>query len=89
MNSDPSQSEREFIDYRFTQLDKRLERMEQTMNGFAFVKQTDFDDFAKEVREKYVTKESQRWVQNTVGGIAIGVGITLVVALIKLIGGNL
>ena len=82
-------SDRELIEYKFTEVFKRLDRMEQTMNTFAFAKQSDLDALAKEIRDGYVKKESLKWVQNTVGGIAIGVGVTLVIALIKLIGGRL
>lgn len=82
----PGQTEREFMEYRFNEVFKRLERMEQTMNGFAFAKQSDFDALAKELRDEYVRKESLKWVQNTVGGIAVGVGIALVIGIIKLLG---
>lgn len=81
--------EREFMEYKFEQLDKRLERMESTMNEFAFVKQSDFDEFSKEVREKYVTKDSLKWITNVVGGIAIGVGVLLAGAFLKFFGGKL
>lgn len=59
------------------------------MDNFAYTKQGDFDAFVKEVREGYVRKESMRAFQYIGGGIAIGVGVALIVAVIKVIAGNL
>lgn len=87
--SKDSLTEREFIDYRFTEVFKRLERMEQTMNGFAFAKQADLDTLATELRDKYVRKEDLTWIKYIVGGIAVGVGTGLVIAFFKVIGARL
>lgn len=82
-------TEREFIEYRFSEINKKLDRMENTMNGFAFAKQNDLDGFMKEVREQYVKKESLRWIQTVVGGITIGVGVALIVGIFQLLGARI
>ncbi len=69
-NKDPKLNA-EFVDYRFGEVFKRLDRMEQTMNGFAFVKQTDFEKFKEEVKQAYVTKEEHAPVQKVFYGILI------------------
>lgn len=58
------QNQREFIDYRFNDVFKRLDKQDgkldglrSTMENFAFVKQSDFEEFKKEIKETYATKE--------------------------------
>lgn len=80
---------RELIEFKFSEVFRRLDRMEQTMNGFAFAKQTDLDELAKELRSDYVKKDSLRWIQNIVGGIFVGVGIAIIVGVFKLLGARL
>ncbi|MFE7720087.1 hypothetical protein ACFU44_13720 [Nocardia rhizosphaerihabitans] len=82
-------TEREFIDYRFNEVFKRLDRMEGTMNGFAFAKQSDLNDLAKELRENYVKKESLRPWQYILSGIAIGAGVAVIVGIFKMLGADL
>lgn len=84
-----SQTQKELIDYKFNEVFKRLDRIEDKMDGFTFAKQTDLDEFKKDVQENYVKKESLRWLQYVVGGIATGVGVALVIAVFKAIGANL
>lgn len=54
--------------------------MSNKMDGFAFVKQSDYEDFKKEVRETYATKEEVKpmktlfWAIVTASAVAI-VGI--------------
>ncbi|MGW6120426.1 hypothetical protein ACWFRF_15395 [Nocardia sp. NPDC055165] len=77
---------RDLIEYRFTELFKRLDRIESTMNNFAFVKQSDFNEFVKETNqkfEKYVTKESQQPWHTIIISIAVTVGGAVVLAVLK------
>lgn len=86
--AEPS-TERQFIAYRFNEVFKRLDRMEQTMNGFAFAKQSEVDKLSKKIEDFdsiYVKKESLKPIIVILTGVAIGVGIAIVVAVIKVIG---
>lgn len=67
---------------------RRLGNIENNISQFAFVKQSDFEDLRKDMQENYVKKESLRWIQYVVGGIAVGVGVALVVGVLKAIGAN-
>ena len=89
MTKQTAQTEREFIEYRFNEVFKRLDRMEHTMNGFAFAKQANLDALAKELRDDYVKKEDLKWVKNVVAGISVGVGVALAIAVIKLVGASI
>lgn len=82
-------TEREFIDYRFNEVFKRLDRMEHTMNGFAFAKQTDLDALENRINsldDKFVKKETMKPIMNISIGIAVGVGVAVVVAVVKTVG---
>lgn len=47
MTSKPSnQTQKEFIDYRFNEMDKKLTRIEQKMDGYTYAKQADVDKLA-------------------------------------------
>lgn len=92
----PQNEQQVFIDYRFNEVFKRLDRMEQKMDGFAFVKQHDFDEYRKEVSDSfgelrkdvadtYVTKSEFkpiRFVIYTVGGAMLGALATAFVAFL-------
>lgn len=75
-----SQTQKQLIDYKFDEVFKRLDRMEGKMDGFAFVKQSDYELFKKEIRETYATKEEVKpmktlfWAIVTASAVAI-VGI--------------
>lgn len=79
--SDP-QTQKDLIEYKFTELFKRLERMEGKMDNFAFVKQTDFEDFKKEVRGEYVTKEAFDPIKRLAYGLVALILIAVVGAVI-------
>lgn len=79
--SDP-QTQKDLIEYKFTELFKRLERMEGKMDNFAFVKQIDFEDFKREVREIYATKESVATPVKLIYGLAALMLIAVVGAVV-------
>lgn len=79
----------DLIEYKFGEVFKRLDRIEGKVDGFAFVKQSDYDAFKKDVEDNYVKKESLRWIQYVVAGIAVGVGIAVVIGVLKVIGAKL
>lgn len=94
-HDDDLSSYREFIEYRFNQVDKRFDRMEQIMGNFAFVKQSDFDKLSLKVdkmkdglSDDYVSKESMRPWAVILSGIAIAVGGAIVIGILKLMGAN-
>lgn len=73
------------IEFKFDEVFKRLERMEQKMNDFAFVKQTDFEtykkEFAKEIKDTYATKTYVKPAVNAIFGL-IAIMATVVVGAI-------
>lgn len=79
-------NQREFIDYRFTELDKKVTDIQNTLKSFTFVKQIEFDEFRREVKETYVTKESFDPVKRVVYGM---VGLILVAVVGAVIGATL
>lgn len=68
---------------------RRLTNIEGKIDNFAFAKQVDLEDLAKDLRDNYMRKESLRWVQYVVGGIAVGVGVAIVIGVLKLLGASL
>lgn len=46
MTSKGPQTNKELIEYRFNEIDKKLNRIEQKMDGYTFAKQTDVDRLA-------------------------------------------
>lgn len=82
----------DLIEFKFGEVFKRLDRIEGKVDGFTFVKQSDFDTFVRETKaeqEKFVRKESIKWIQYVVGGIAVGVGVAIVLGVIRVIGAKL
>lgn len=86
MNDDPTpKNQRQFIDYRFNELDKKVIDIQQTLRQFTFVKQIEFDEFKKDVKENYVTKESFDPFKRTltqVGSIIIGAIVLAILGLV-------
>lgn len=68
---------------------RRLTNIESKIDNFAFAKQVDLEDLAKDLRDNYMRKESLRWIQYVVGGIAVGVGVAIVIGVLKLLGASL
>lgn len=89
-------TQRELIEYRFNELFKRLDRIEDTMQAFAFTKQSDHDKLVLKVeklettvQDKYVTKESLKPWGTILIGLAVTVIGALIIAGIKVIGDSL
>lgn len=78
---------KDFVEFRFDEVFKRLDRMEGKMDNFAFTKQSDFDSFKKHVSETYVTKEGfdpiKRVVYGLIGLILLGVGGAVMAGVVK------
>jgi hypothetical protein len=89
-------TQRELIEYRFNELFKRLDRIENTMQAFAFTKQSDHDKLVMKVDKledklanEYVSKESIKPWQAILVGVAVSVISLLIIAGIKIVGDSL
>lgn len=86
-NSEDGSTEKEFVNWKFNEVFKRLDRIDTTMSGIsAFTKQSDFDSFKKEVNDKYVTKESLTWLKSLGIGVGISVTSAVIIGLMQLWG---
>lgn len=85
----PPSSQRDLIEYRFTQVFEELKDIKSKMDTFSFVKQSDFNDFVKEVREEYVKRESIKGLQAIGVGVAVTVTAAILLGLLKLLGTKL
>lgn len=83
MTDNTPQTQRDLIEYRFDEVFKRLDRMESKMNDFAFVKQSEFESYKKEVKETYATKESMDPIRT---GFYKFVGIVVSAVLLAVLG---
>lgn len=94
MTNDKTTNQRDFIEYRFNEVFKRLDRMEGKMDNLAFTKQTEFNDFKAEVRifMKETTQAFNRMrnynlvekvVFTMIGLMCVGVGGAIISGVIR------
>lgn len=71
------QTQRELIDYKFNEVFKRLDRIEGKMDGFTYVKESDFVEFRQQVKDNYVTKDDfspiKKFYYGLLGSFLLGI----------------
>lgn len=75
----------DLIEYQLGEVKGDTREIKDKLDNFTYVSQTDFDEFRKEVKETYQTKEELKpfkWVVTALGGAflgALGAGLAAVI----------